>query len=112
MYAIGAAKPERVQQVAMMVGGDRITVPKVVAGNIAAYGHCSAAAGVTLSRTRISRPLRPFPLLDLWSPWPLNKNMKDLRSSSTPSLLAKADIVVDITRKPVRRCLLAWVSST
>ena len=36
VYAIGAAKPERVQQVSMMVGGDRITVPKVVAGNIAA----------------------------------------------------------------------------
>ena len=36
VFAIGAAKPERVQQVSMMVGGDRITVPKVVAGNIAA----------------------------------------------------------------------------
>ncbi|MGB2237235.1 MAG: GTP-binding protein, partial [Candidatus Poseidoniaceae archaeon] len=48
VYAIGAAKPERVQQVSMMVGGDRITVPKVVAGNIAAItGIRSAAAGVT-----------------------------------------------------------------
>ena len=35
VYAIGAAKPERVQQVSM-VGPDRITVPTVVAGNIAA----------------------------------------------------------------------------
>ena len=53
VYAIGAAKPERVQQVAMMVGADRITVPKVVAGNIAAItGIKSAAAGVTLSRDK------------------------------------------------------------
>ena len=51
VYAIGAAKPERVQQVAMMVGGDRITVPKVVAGNIAAVtGIRSAAAGDALPR--------------------------------------------------------------
>ena len=62
VYAIGAAKPERVQQVAMMVGGDRITVPKVVAGNIAAVtGIRSAAAGGDLvSATRTSRPSKPF----------------------------------------------------
>ena len=37
----------------MMVGGDRITVPKVVAGNIAALtGIRSAAAGVTLSHDK------------------------------------------------------------
>ena len=57
VYAIGAAKPERVQQVSMMVGGDRITVPKVVAGNIAAItGIRSAAAGVTLSRDKDFTP--------------------------------------------------------
>ena len=57
VYAIGAAKPERVQQVSMMVGGDRITVLKVVAGNIAAItGIRSAAAGVTLSRDKDFTP--------------------------------------------------------
>ena len=57
VFAIGAAKPERVQQVSMMVGGDRIPVPKVVAGNIAAItGIRSAAAGVTLSRDKDFTP--------------------------------------------------------
>jgi len=57
VYAIGASKAERVQQVSMMVGGDRITVPKVVAGNIAALtGIRSAAAGVTLSRDKDFTP--------------------------------------------------------
>ena len=34
VFAIGAAKPERVQQVSMMVSGTESTVPKVVAGNM------------------------------------------------------------------------------
>ena len=57
LWAIGAAKAERVQQVAMMVGGDRIQVPSVSAGNIAAItGIRSAAAGVTISRDKDSEP--------------------------------------------------------
>ena len=39
VWAIGAAKPERVQQVSMMVGGDRIQVPEVSAGNILSLIH-------------------------------------------------------------------------
>ena len=57
VWAIGAAKAERVQQVSMMVGGDRIPVPSVVAGNIAAVtGIRSAAAGVTVT-VSVTKPL-------------------------------------------------------
>jgi len=50
VWALGANKAERVQQVSMMVGSDRISVPMVVAGNIAAVtGIRSAAAGVTVT---------------------------------------------------------------
>ncbi len=51
VHALGAAKAERTQQVAMMVGADRISLPSVSAGNIAAVtGVRSAAAGVTIVR--------------------------------------------------------------
>ena len=57
LFALGAAKKERVQQVAMMVGGDRIQVPEVSAGNIAAVtGIRSAAAGVTVTRNEDFTP--------------------------------------------------------
>ena len=57
LFALGAAKKERVQQVAMMVGGDRIQVPEVSAGNIAAVtGIRSAAAGVTVTRDEDATP--------------------------------------------------------
>ena len=57
VWAIGAAKSERVQQVSMMVGGDRIQVPGVSAGNIAALtGVRSAAAGVTISKEKDATP--------------------------------------------------------
>ena len=57
LFALGAAKKERVQQVAMMVGGDRIQVPEVSAGNIAAVtGIRSAAAGVTVAQTVDATP--------------------------------------------------------
>ena len=51
VHALGAAKAERTQQVAMMVGADRISLPSVSAGNIAAVtGVRAAAAGVTIVR--------------------------------------------------------------
>ena len=57
VWAIGAAKSERVQQVSMMVGGDRIQVGEVAAGNIAALtGIRSAAAGVTISHFEDATP--------------------------------------------------------
>ena len=57
LWAIGAAKAERVQQVSMMVGSDRIQVPEVSAGNIAAItGIRRAAAGVTIAREKDSMP--------------------------------------------------------
>ena len=56
VWAIGGAKSERVQQVSMMVGGDRIPVPTVVAGNIAAItGTRPAAAGVTVTSDKVMR---------------------------------------------------------
>ncbi len=57
VWAIGSAKAERVQQVSMMVGSDRIPVPGVSAGNIAALtGVRSAAAGVTIARDQDATP--------------------------------------------------------
>jgi elongation factor 2 len=57
VWAIGAAKSERVQQVSMMVGADRIQVPQVSAGNIAAVtGIRSAAAGVTVANSEDATP--------------------------------------------------------
>ena len=57
VWALGAAKPERVQQVSMMVGSDRIQVPEVSSGNIVALtGIRSAAAGVTITRDEDSTP--------------------------------------------------------
>ena len=57
VWALGAAKPERVQQVSMMVGSDRIQVPEVSSGNIVALtGVRSAAAGVTITRDEDSTP--------------------------------------------------------
>tara|TARA_B100000029_G_scaffold160658_1_gene156504 strand:- start:13197 stop:15404 length:2208 start_codon:yes stop_codon:yes gene_type:complete len=57
VWALGAAKPERVQQVSMMVGSDRIQVPEVSSGNIVALtGVRSAAAGVTITREEDATP--------------------------------------------------------
>ena len=57
VWALGGAKSERVQQVSMMVGSDRIQVPEVTSGNIVALtGVRSAAAGVTITRDEDSTP--------------------------------------------------------
>ena len=61
VWAIGAAKAERVQQVSMMVGSDRISVPEVSSGNIVALtGVLSAAAGVTIAREQDATPFEPI----------------------------------------------------
>ena len=101
VYAIGAAKPERVQQVSMMVGPDRITVPTVVAGNIAAItGIRSAAAGVTLSK---DKDFTPFEAIRHYSDPVVTvavepKNMKDLpKFIDALRSLAKADASLQVT---------------
>jgi elongation factor 2 len=101
VFAIGAAKPERVQQVSMMVGGDRITVPKVVAGNIAALtGIRSAAAGVTLSR---DKDFTPFEAIRHYSEPVVTvavepKSMKDLpKFIDALRALAKSDASLQVT---------------
>jgi elongation factor 2 len=101
VYAIGASKAERVQQVSMMVGGDRITVPKVVAGNIAALtGIRSAAAGVTLSR---DKDFTPFEAIRHYSDPVVTvavepKSMKDLpKFIDALSSLAKSDASLKVT---------------
>jgi len=101
VYAIGAAKPERVQQVSMMVGGDRITVPRVVAGNIAALtGIRSAAAGITLSRDKDFIPFEPIrhysdPVVTVAVE---PRSMKDLpKFIDALRSLAKADASLQIT---------------
>ena len=101
VYAIGAAKPERVQQVSMMVGGDRITVPKVVAGNIAALtGIRSAAAGLTLSH---DKDFTPFEAIRHYSDPVVTvavepKSMKDLpKFIDALRSLAKADASLQVT---------------
>tara|TARA_B100001996_G_scaffold380317_1_gene367542 strand:+ start:619 stop:2826 length:2208 start_codon:yes stop_codon:yes gene_type:complete len=101
VFAIGASKAERVQQVSMMVGGDRITVPKVVAGNIAALtGIRSAAAGVTLSR---DKDFTPFEAIRHYSDPVVTvavepKSMKDLpKFIDALRSLAKSDASLKVT---------------
>ncbi|MEK9730297.1 MAG: elongation factor EF-2 [Candidatus Poseidoniales archaeon] len=101
IFAIGAAKAERVQQVSMMVGADRIAVPKVVAGNIAAItGIRSAAAGVTLSR---DKDFTPFEAIRHYSDPVVTvavepKSMKDLpKFIDALRSLAKADASLQVT---------------
>ena len=101
VFAIGAAKADRVQQVSMMVGGDRITVPKVVAGNIAAItGIRSAAAGVTLSR---DKDFTPFEAIRHYSEPVVTvavepKSMKDLpKFIDALRALAKSDASLQVT---------------
>lgn len=61
VYSIGSAKPERTQQVSMMVGADRIALSHVMSGNIAAVtGIRSAAAGVTVAREPDLEPFEPI----------------------------------------------------
>ena len=101
VFAIGAAKAERVQQVSMMVGADRIAVPKVVAGNIAAItGIRSAAAGVTVSR---DKDFTPFEAIRHYSDPVVTvavepKSMKDLpKFIDALRSLAKADASLQVT---------------
>ena len=101
VFAIGAAKQERVQQDSKMVGGDRIPVPKVVAGNIAAItGIRSAAAGVTLSR---DKDFTPFEAIRHYSDPVVTvavepKSMKDLpKFVDALRSLAKSDASLQVT---------------
>ena len=112
VFAIGAAKAERVQQVSMMVGGDRIPVPAVVAGNIAAItGIRSAAAGVTLSR---DKDFTPFEAIRHYSDPVVTvavepKSMKDLpKFVDALRSLAKSDASLQVsTNQETGEALLA-----
>ena len=101
VWALGGSKPERVQQVSMMVGGDRIPVPSVVAGNIAAItGIRSAAAGVTISR---DKEFTPFEAIRHYSEPVVTvavepRSMKDLpKFIDALRSLAKADASLVVT---------------
>ncbi len=101
VWALGASKAERVQQVSMMVGGDRISVPSVVAGNIAALtGIRSAAAGVTISR---DKEFTPFEAIRHYSEPVVTvavepQSMKDLpKFIDALRSLAKADASLLVT---------------
>ncbi|MCS5537172.1 MAG: EF-Tu/IF-2/RF-3 family GTPase, partial [Candidatus Poseidoniaceae archaeon] len=101
VWALGASKAERVQQVSMMVGSDRISVPSVVAGNIAALtGIRSAAAGVTISR---DKDFTPFEAIRHYSEPVVTvavepRSMKDLpKFIDALRSLAKADASLVVT---------------
>ena len=101
LWAIGGSKAERVQQVSMMVGGDRISIPKIVAGNIAALtGIRSAAAGVTVAR---DKDIIPFEAIRHYSEPVVTvavepKSMKDLpKFIDALRSLAKADASLQVT---------------
>ena len=101
VWALGASKPERVQQVSMMVGGDRIPVPSVVAGNIAAItGIRSAAAGVTVSR---DKDFTPFEAIRHYSEPVVTVAVEPLSMKDLPKFidalrsLAKADASLVVT---------------
>jgi len=112
VWAIGAAKAERVQQVSMMVGGDRIPVPSVVAGNIAAVtGIRSAAAGITVAR---DKDMTPFEAIRHYSEPVVTvavepKSMKDLpKFLDALRSLAKADASLQVsTNQETGEALLA-----
>nr|MBC8518055.1 elongation factor EF-2 [Euryarchaeota archaeon] len=101
LWAIGGSKAERVQQVSMMVGADRISIPKIVAGNIAALtGIRSAAAGVTVAR---DKDIIPFEAIRHYSEPVVTvavepKSMKDLpKFIDALRSLAKADASLQVT---------------
>ncbi len=101
VWAIGSGKSERVQQVSMMVGGDRIQVPGVSAGNIAALtGVRSAAAGVTVAR---DQDATPFEAIRHYSEPVVTiaiepKSMKDLpKFIGALNGLAKADASLSVS---------------
>ena len=112
IWAIGASKAERVQQVSMMVGGDRITVPAVVAGNIAALtGIRSAAAGVTVAK---NKDFEPFEAIRHYSDPVVTvavepKSMKDLpKFIDALRTLAKSDASLQVmTNQETGEALLA-----
>ena len=112
VWALGGAKAERVQQVAMMVGGDRISVPTVTAGNIAAItGIRSAAAGVTVVRDPESTP---FEAIRHYSEPVVTKAIEPLAMKDLPkfigamSSLAKADASLSVsTNSETGEALLA-----
>jgi elongation factor 2 len=112
VWAIGGAKAERVQQVSMMVGADRIAVPSIVAGNIAAItGIRSAAAGVTIGN---DSEIVPFEAIRHYSEPVVTvavepKAMKDLpKFIDALRSLAKADASLEVrTNAETGEALLA-----
>jgi elongation factor 2 len=112
VWALGAAKAERVQQVSMMVGSDRIQVPEVSSGNIVALtGVRSAAAGVTITPEQDSTP---FEAIRHYSEPVVTvaiepKSMKDLpKFIGALHSLAKADASLEVsTNQETGEALLA-----
>ena len=112
VWAIGGAKAERVQQVGMMVGGDRIATSEVTSGNIAAItGIRSAAAGVTIAREEDAVPFEAIrhisePVVTVAVE---PKSMKDLpKFIDALRGLAKADASLDVsTNQETGEALLA-----
>jgi len=112
VWALGAAKAERVQQVSMMVGSDRIQVPEVSSGNIVALtGVRSAAAGVTITP---EQDATPFEAIRHYSEPVVTvavepKSMKDLpKFIGALHSLAKADASLEVsTNQETGEALLA-----
>ena len=112
VWALGGAKPERVQLVSMMGGGDRIQVPEVSSGNIVALtGVRSAAAGVTITR---EEDATPFEAIRHYSEPVVTvavepKSMKDLpKFIDALRSLAKADASLQVsTNQETGEALLA-----
>jgi elongation factor 2 len=112
VWALGAAKAERVQQVSMMVGSDRIQVAEVSSGNIVALtGVRSAAAGVTIT---LDQDSTPFEAIRHYSEPVVTvavepKSMKDLpKFIGALHSLAKADASLEVsTNQETGEALLA-----
>jgi elongation factor 2 len=101
VWALGASKAERVQQVSMMVGSDRISVPRVVAGNIAAVtGIRSAAAGVTVTS---DKDMIPYEEIRHYSEPVVTVAVEPISMQDLPKFidalrtLAKADASLQVT---------------
>ena len=112
VWDLGGAKSERVQQVSMMVGSDRIQVPEVSSGNIVALtGVRSAAAGVTVTRDEDATPFEPIrhysePVVTVAVE---PKSMKDLpKFIDALRTLGKADASLEVsTNQETGEALLA-----
>ncbi len=101
LHVIGQSKSDRIQQVGVFLGQDRVTVEEVVAGNIAAVsGLKSAIAGSTVSS---DEKMEPFEKIVHYSDPVVTKAIEAKHMKDLPKLvdilrqIAKEDPSIEVT---------------